>query len=106
MEPVVLSIPRTELARFARRWRVTELALFGSALTPGFGPWSDVDILVTFAPDAQWSLLDHVEMQEQLSLLFGRPVDLVSKKAVMRSANWIRRQAILNSAQVVYAEQG
>jgi predicted nucleotidyltransferase len=106
MESVALSIPCTELASFARRWRVIELALFGSALTDSFGPQSDVDILVTFAPGAEWSLLDHVQMQEQLTRLFGRPVDLVTKKAVMRSANWLRRQAILNSAQVIYAEQG
>lgn len=53
-----LHIPDDALAAFCARWKVTELALFGSALRGDFGPGSDVDLLVTFAPDAHWSLLD------------------------------------------------
>jgi predicted nucleotidyltransferase len=48
-------VPRTALALFCRRWRITELALFGSVLRPDFRPDSDLDLLVTFAPDAAWS---------------------------------------------------
>lgn len=49
-----------------RRWKITELALFGSALREDFGPSSDVDFLVTFAADAEWTLLDRVRMEEGL----------------------------------------
>jgi len=60
-------------------------------------------VLVAFTPGASWSLLDHVQMEQELSAILGRGVDLVSKRAVERSTNWIRRQAILGSAEVMYA---
>ena len=62
-----------------------------------------MDVLVSFAPDADWSLLDHMAIEEELAGILGRKVDLVSRRAIERSANRIRRQAILNSAEVVYA---
>ena len=93
------------IAEFCRRWKIKELRLFGSALREDFGQESDVDLLVTFAPDAQWSLLDHARMEEELSVLLGRKVDLVSRWAVERSPNWIRRKAILESAELYYAEK-
>ncbi len=102
-QTLVLSQP--QLTHFCRRWRIRELALFGSALREDFGPDSDVDLLVTFAPEAAWSLLDHVRMQAELSELLGRPVDLVSRRAIERSANPIRKREILTSAKTVYAER-
>jgi predicted nucleotidyltransferase len=47
-----LVIPETEIAEFCRRWKVTELALFGSALRGDFRPDSDVDVLISFDPGA------------------------------------------------------
>ena len=86
-----------------RRWRIHEMSVFGSALRDDFGPDSDVDLLVTFAPEADWSLLDHLQLQAELSEILGRPVDLVSRRAIDRSANPIRKREILNSARTVYA---
>jgi uncharacterized protein len=91
-----------KLADFCRRWKVAELALFGSALRNDFTPASDVDMLVTFEPEAEWSLLDHVAMEDELSALVGRKVDLVSRRAIERSTNWIRRKAILGTAEPLY----
>lgn len=91
------------LAQFCRRWRIAELALFGSVLRDDFGPDSDVDVLVSFAPDADWSLFDHLQMQDELSGVIGRKVDLVSRRAVERSPNWIRRKAILENAVLLHA---
>jgi len=91
-----------KIAEFCRRWKITEFALFGSVLRDDFRPDSDVDVLVTFAPDAEWSLFDDVDMEEELSAIFGRKVDLVSRRAVERSDNWIRRKAILSTAEPVY----
>lgn len=92
-----------KVAEFCSRWKIVEFALFGSVLREDFRPDSDLDILVTFAPDAKWSLLDHVDMQDELKELFGREVDLVSRRGIERSANYIRRKAILESAEVLYA---
>jgi hypothetical protein len=99
----MIPIERARVEAFCRKWKITELALFGSVLRDDFRPDSDVDVLVSFAPDADWSLLDHMAMEEELAGILGRKVDLVSRRAVERSANRIRRQAILNSAEVVYA---
>lgn len=91
------------MADFCRRWKIRELSLFGSSLRDDFGPDSDIDLLYSVEPDAHWSLLDHAAMEEELEALLGRRVDLVSRKAIERSPNWIRRNAILSSARVVYA---
>ena len=99
----MIPIERARVEAFCRKWKITELALFGSVLRDDFRADSDVDVLVSFAPDADWSLLDHMAMEEDLAGILGRKVDLVSRRAVERSANRIRRQAILGSAEVVYA---
>jgi len=94
-----------KIAGFCQRWKITELSFFGSVLRDNFRPDSDVDILVTFAPDANWSLFDHVHMEEELSNMLGRKVDLVTRRAIERSANWIRRKAILRTATPYYVER-
>ncbi len=97
-----LNIDRERLASFCARWRILELDLFGSALRDDFGPESDVDLLAVYAPDARITLFDEALMEEELEALFGRPVDLLSRRAVEESPNWIRRQAILESAEPLY----
>jgi uncharacterized protein len=93
-----LTIDRQRLAAFCRHWSVTELALFGSVLRDDFRPDSDVDVLVAFVPTARRGLFDLVEMEDELAGLFRRRVDLVTRRAVEESDNWIRRRAILDSA--------
>lgn len=95
--------PQVEISEFCRRWRIAELALFGSVLRDDFGPESDLDVLVTFVPGADWGLLDHYQMKQELATLLGRDVDLLTKRSVEQSRNWLRRRAILSTAQVVYA---
>jgi uncharacterized protein len=80
-----------------------ELALFGSIRRDDCRQDSDVDVLVTFEPDAHVTLFDMVHMQDELSQIIGRPVDLVSHRGIERSENHIRRKAILSSAEVVHA---
>ena len=98
-----IELPEDKLAEFCRRWKIAELAVFGSVLGPDFKSDSDVGMLVTFGADARWSLLDHVRMQDELSDLLGRKVDLVSRKGIERSRNYIRRRAILETSEVIYA---
>jgi hypothetical protein len=90
------------VADFCRRHRIRELSLFGSATRDDFGPESDVDVLVDFAPDAVPTLSEIVTMGEELTVLFGRPVDLVDRVSVERSRNYIRRKHILRDVQPVY----
>jgi hypothetical protein len=93
-----------EIDNFCHRWKIVELALFGSALRDDFGPDSDLDILVTFDADAEWGLFDHAKMQQELQALLKRRIDLVSKRALERSENWIRRHEILKTARVLFPE--
>ena len=95
-----IPLPLASLEALCRKWRVQELALFGSVLRDDFSPESDVDVLVTFDPGATWSAWDLIGMQEELETLLGRKVDLVEKEAVR---NPFRRREILKSHQVVYA---
>ena len=99
-----ITIPRKKIAEFCRRRQVVEFSLFGSVLRDDFRPDSDVDVLVTFAPDAQVSLFDLVDMQFELETIFKRKVDLVEKQAVIESCNYIRRKSILANTRVVYAQ--
>jgi hypothetical protein len=98
-----IEIPAREIADFCRRWKVTELALFGSVLGEEFRPESDVDVLVSFAPHTWWALFALVHMQEDLKAILGRDVDLVLRRAVEQSENYIRRKRILSNVEVVYA---
>lgn len=98
-----IEIPVDKIADFCCRWKVTELALFGSILREGFGSDSDVDVLVSFAADARWSLFDLVRMQEELKGILGREVDLLERVAVEQSENYIRRKSILSNMEVIYA---
>ncbi len=92
-----------EIESFCTKWAVVELALFGSVLREDFGPDSDVDVLLSFALDARHGLFDLVKMREELRGIFGRGVDVLTKRAVESSRNPIRRSAILESARTVYA---
>ena len=95
-----ISIPQEKIRDFCRRWQVVEFALFGSVLREDFRQDSDIDVLVTFSPDAHHSLFDLARMEEELGGIFGRKVDLVEKTAIR---NPFRRHAILKSLEVVYA---
>lgn len=96
-------LPLNEISAFCRKWNIIEFSLFGSVLREDFSPTSDIDVLVLFHPDTHYSFFDLVHMQDELKEIFGREVDLVSKRGIEASRNPIRRKAILESAEVVYA---
>ena len=97
-----IAIPIEGIAAFCERWQVTEMALFGSVLRDDFGPGSDIDMLVAFKDGARHTLFNMVEMEEELKALFGREVDLVSRRGIERSSNHLRRKAILGSAEAIH----
>jgi len=99
---IQIALPETRLGEFCRKWKITQLALFGSVLREDFRPESDIDVLVRFDPDSHWSLMDVVEMQDELEKVLGRKVDFVERSAIERSENYIRRRHILESAEPVY----
>jgi predicted nucleotidyltransferase len=95
-----LEVPDEVVERFCRRWKIKELALFGSVLRGDFRPDSDVDVLATFAADAQWSVFDHARMQDELSTLLGREADVIESAGL---SNPFLRHEILTTRKVIYA---
>lgn len=94
-------LPAERVVALCRRWGIAELSLFGSALREDFGPASDVDVLVTFAPGQGYTFESLPDLLDELSELFhGRRIDLVEKSLI---TNPFRRHAILTSRQVLYA---
>jgi len=98
--PIDVSVE--EIAAFCQRWQISEFALFGSVLRDDFGPESDIDVLVTFAPGKARTLTAITRMQDEIEALFNRPVDLVDRQSIERSPNYLRRKAILKSARTIY----
>ena len=103
MGKIGIDIPREEIVSFCRKWDIRELALFGSVLSDDFSFDSDIDVLVTFSENSRRTLFDLVHMETELKKIFGREVDIVSRRGIESSRNYIRRNAILNSAEAVYA---
>ena len=95
-------IPRDRIAAFCRANGIARLAVFGSALREDFGADSDIDLLVEFAP-GRTPGLKFFDIASELSNLLGREVDVLTRASVEQSRNYIRRKAILESAEVIYA---
>ncbi len=90
----------TRIEAFCRKWGVTELSVFGSALRDDFSDDSDVDVLVALRPGHGLTLYDWLDMIEELRAIFGRDVDLVAKGGLK---NPFRRREILRTARMLYA---
>ena len=99
-----LPLPMEQIAGFCRRWDIARLEVFGSALREDFRSDSDLDLVATYAPKAQWSLLDRVRMKCELEDLLGREVDLLNRRALEKAGSRERSAAILAQAQTLYAE--
>lgn len=95
---------RDDIVAFCQRWGVAAFALFGSVLRSDFRDDSDIDVLLTFREGIRYTLFDLVRMSDELEALFGRPVDVLDRQAVEQSQNYLRRDSILSSAEVIYAE--
>ena len=97
-----IPIPHEAIAAFCRRWKITELALFGSVLREDFGPGSDVDVLVVFAAGAPWTYFKLFEIRSELEAILGRKVDLLTRASVEQHHNPWLKHSILSEAAVCY----
>ena len=97
-----MGVPLNAIEAFYKKWKVGELAFFGSILREDFGPDSDIDILIQFGSERTPGLLGLVRMERELTEMLGRRVDLVTRPAIEYNRNPIRSKAILDSAQVIY----
>ena len=99
-----INLPMPQIRDFCQRWQIVEFALFGSVLRDDFRPDSDIDCLVRFSDSAHWTLLHLGKMEDELKDIFQRDVDLVSRRGIESSRNYLRRKIILNSLEILYAQ--
>jgi predicted nucleotidyltransferase len=97
-----IELPQQIISEFCQKWQISEMYLFGSVLREDFRPDSDIDVLVSFQDSVSWGLLEFSRMKRELENLLGRKVDLLTKKSIEQSHNWIRQREILETAQVIY----
>lgn len=101
---IQIPIDYDKIADFCQKWKITEFALFGSVLRDDFQQdRSDIDVLVSFDQDAHWTLFDLVDVEDSLSVLFAKKVDLIEKQSIEKSHNYLRKKEILQSYRVIYA---
>ncbi len=90
-------LPLDRIEDFCRKWRVEELAIFGSVLRDDFRPESDIDVLVEFEPGRSPGF-GFIRVQDELSEIFGRNVDLGTPKSLSRYI----RDKVLAEAEAIY----
>ena len=98
-----LGVTDSQVAEFCSRWGLVGFALFGSVLGPDFRPDSDVDVLIRYRPDRVPRLGDLVDMREDLEILFGRAVDLVTSGVIDAAPTERFSRAVMGSRRVLYA---
>jgi len=97
--PTDLSIDPSAVAALCRRHHIRRLSLFGSVLRDDFDPErSDIDILVEFDEHATKSLFTLIRIQDQLSAMLGREVDLTTPG----SLSPYFRDEVIGAAEVMY----
>lgn len=95
--------PVERLSEYCQAHGIRRLEVFGSAVRTDFGPESDIDLMVSFEPDRAPGMFGFHRIEEGLSTLFGRKVDLVSRVGEWISRNPICRAAILDATRTIYA---
>jgi len=100
-----MKLPKIEIddhliMSLAKKYRIKELSLFGSVLRDDFKDDSDIDILIQFIDDREYSLFDLFRIREEFEQALGKEVDLIEKRGLR---NPYRRANILSTARVIYA---
>lgn len=94
-----IPVPKEKIAKFCRKHHIKKLAIFGSVLRSDFRADSDIDVLVEFEP-GQVPGLAFFAMEEELSAILGRKVDLNTPQCLSRYF----RDKVLQEAEVQYVE--
>ncbi len=99
-----IAVAEDDIVAFCERWDIDEMAVFGSVLRDDFGPDSDVNLLVTFSPNAyqKYSYFDLFEMEREIGDMLARRASISTRYAIECDDNDLRRKEILESAEVIY----
>ncbi|EAZ92482.1 nucleotidyltransferase family protein [Crocosphaera chwakensis] len=100
-----LKLSPIDITNICEQWKIKKMSLFGSILREDFNHNSDIDILIQFAPYARQGLLTLAKLKHHLEDMTQRSVDIVVQESVENSENWIRKEEILNTAQIIYEQR-
>ena len=95
-----ISLSYSDIDDICSKYKIIELGVFGSSIREDFSESSDIDLLVTFKADAQVSLFDIMDLENELKKKLNRDIDVVEKAALR---NPYRRKNILDTSEIVYA---
>jgi uncharacterized protein len=95
-----IDIDENIIISLAIKYNIKELAIFGSALREDFDEKSDIDILIQFKDNKEYSYFDIMEIKDDFEIKLGKEVDIIEKDGLR---NPYRRESILNTAKVIYA---
>ena len=93
--------PENKIRSFCKKHNIILMALFGSVLTSNFSAKSDVDILVQFKKNQGPNFIEFIDMEEELSEIIGRKVDLNTPNDLSRYF----RDEVLEKAKVIYGRK-
>ena len=96
-------LPASATSAFCAKWGVSELYVFGSAARGELRDDSDLDVAVRFRQGTRYSLFELIDMKDELTAIAGRAVDLFTIRGIEHMPNLVRRQAILDSLELVHA---
>ncbi len=102
MAKIKIDYNRPQFELICKKYMIKEISLFGSVMRDDFNSESDVDLLIEFLPEARITLFKYQQLREELETLFGRRVDLVSKKELVSSSNRYRKAGILANINMIY----
>jgi predicted nucleotidyltransferase len=89
-----------DVVPLCEKYGINEFSIFGSSIRDDFNQDSDVDILVSFGKETEISLFDIMDLENELSKLLKREVDIVEKESLR---NPIRKKRILSTREIIYA---
>ncbi len=95
-----IKLPKERLEQFCRNYHIRKLSLFGSVLRDDFKASSDIDLLVEFETGFKVGLLKMARIENELSEILGRKVDLRTPGDLSRYF----REEVLESAELAYAQ--
>jgi len=93
-----------KIAKLCKKWGIKEFSFFGSFLTDKFNENSDVDVLVSFNENTSYGFFELFDIKKDIEGILGKEVDLLTKRGVLQSKNYIRSKSILGNCKLVYAE--
>ena len=95
-----LIVNPADIERLCIKYKIKELSIFGSAIRDDFNENSDVDLLVSFINNMEVGLFEVFDVEEELSRLLKRKIDIIPKEGLTLP---VRKERILSTREIIYA---